>query len=145
MKPSTPPETLNTPQRAAVEHLHGPLLVMAGAGTGKTRVIIERVLYLLDTIPALEGDNLLAITYTNKAADEMAAPPSVARPPPLFPPPPGGGPPPPADYNRYVENLAAAFEKEKALLNTEEQAARAEELCEQQEIARAYGAAERDR
>jgi len=73
MTPSTPQDTLNAAQRAAVEHLHGPLLVVAGAGTGKTRVIIERVLYLLDTIPELEGDNLLAITYTNKAAGVMAA------------------------------------------------------------------------
>src|SRR3972149_2625109 len=138
MKPSTPPETLNTPQRAAVEHLHGPLLVMAGAGTGKTRVIIERVLYLLDTIPALEGDNLLAITYTNKAADEMAArlrPPGDKR-------AERAGVPTLPDHNRYGEAPAPASEKEKALLNPEEQAARAEELCEQQEIARAYGAAE---
>src|SRR3989338_1028375 len=205
MKPSTPPETLNTPQRAAVEHLHGPLLVMAGAGTGKTRVIIERVLYLLDTIPALEGDNLLAITYTNKAADEMAARLSrlgdkraervgvhtfhdfcyqllrrhdealrilddtdywiflrrrlgqlgldlfkrLSEPgrflsdfrrffsrcqDELVSP---------ADYNRYVAGLGAAFEKEKNLLNAEEKAARGDELGRQQEIARAYAAAER--
>ncbi|MEE9234117.1 MAG: ATP-dependent DNA helicase [Candidatus Acidoferrales bacterium] len=64
---------LNPAQRAAVEHLHGPVLVVAGAGTGKTRIIIERVLCLLETIPELGGENILAVTYTRKAAQEMAA------------------------------------------------------------------------
>ena len=63
---------LNSAQRAAVEHLHGPLLVIAGAGTGKTRVSTERVLHLLRTLPDLDGENILAITYTRKAAAEMA-------------------------------------------------------------------------
>jgi DNA helicase-2/ATP-dependent DNA helicase PcrA len=64
---------LNPAQRAAVEHLQGPLLVIAGAGTGKTRVLTERVLHLLSAIPELDGQNILAITYTNRAADEMRA------------------------------------------------------------------------
>ena len=63
---------LNPAQREAVEHLHGPALVIAGAGTGKTRVITERILHLLQTIPDLDGKSILALTYTNKAAGEMA-------------------------------------------------------------------------
>ncbi|HXE76395.1 MAG TPA: ATP-dependent DNA helicase [Candidatus Xenobia bacterium] len=71
--PAAPTAHLNPAQREAVEHLHGPLLVIAGAGTGKTRVIVERVLHLLRTIPELGGENILALTYTRKAAAEMAA------------------------------------------------------------------------
>jgi ATP-dependent DNA helicase UvrD/PcrA len=62
---------LNPEQRAAAQHGEGPLVVVAGAGTGKTRVITERIRYLLDTQPELSGKEILGLTFTDKAAAEM--------------------------------------------------------------------------
>src|SRR5271165_7320313 len=62
---------LNDAQRRAITHGEGPLLVIAGAGTGKTRVITERIRHLLETDASLSGENILGLTFTKKAAGEM--------------------------------------------------------------------------
>ena len=63
-------DSLNCEQQAAVKHIEGPNLIVAGPGSGKTRVLTHKIAYLIKEV-GVSPQNILGITFTNKAANEI--------------------------------------------------------------------------
>lgn len=63
-------DELNESQREAAQHIDGPLLILAGAGSGKTKTLTTRLAYLIGEV-GIDAINTLTLTFTNKAASEM--------------------------------------------------------------------------
>src|SRR5205823_5614390 len=129
---------LNDAQRRAITHGEGPLLVIAGAGTGKTRVITERIRHLLQSDDTLSGENILGLTFTKKAAGEMKARVVKAT---------GerGKAVTLATFHSFCETLLVEADPQRVMLDTLDQDTLAEHLetvALQQELARAYRASE---